>query len=65
MYRTFDTYAFYISNRATVSENLLTFFIPTNFFSTTFFNDFTSLSDDLEKSRARSPEAQFIFSALN
>lgn len=47
---------------STVSENLLTFlYLATNFFLATLFNDFTSLSDDLEKSRARSPEAQFFF----
>ena len=39
------------------------FFIPSDqfLFGDLFFNDFTSLSDDLEKIRARSPEAQFFF----
>ena len=57
---------------STVSENVLIFFISNDKISSgDLLNDFTSLSDDLEKSRARSPdqdscisEAQFIFSAL-
>ena len=57
---------------STVSENLLMFlFLTTKKIFRDPFIDFISLSDDLKKSRAWSPdqdsciaEAQFIFSAL-